>query len=307
MNLAFVYSGQGSQKIGMGKDLFEYSDIFKKAFNLLDDNKKTIAFEGPANELGKTKNTQAIMTAFSVGVTDMLKQQGITPNAAMGLSLGEYAALYAANVFQKQQIIDIINFRASEMTKAAQGVQCKMAAVLMLDKQKIADCCSEASKKGVVSIANYNCPGQIVISGEKDAVEFAAELCKQAGAKRCIYLDTEGAFHTEVMNDAYVALKNRFENEDFTQPEIPVILNNIAKPVQSVNELKNNLALQVKSSVKFEDSIKYLQQLGVDTVIEIGQGKTLSGFIKKTAAEVAVFNIEDKESFEKTVQQIKNA
>ncbi len=307
MKLAFVYSGQGSQKVGMGKDLYEYSEVFSSAFDLLDNKKRDIAFYGPQEELSKTINTQGIMTAFSVGVTDMLKQHSITPVAAMGLSLGEYSALYAANVFEKQQIIDTINFRASEMTKAANGMQCKMAAILMLDNEKISECCKTAQQKGIVSIANYNCPGQTVISGQKDAVEYAGELCKQAGAKRCVFLDTEGAFHTEVMHSAYIALKSRFENENFTMPKIPVILNNIAMPVQDIEQLKQNLALQVKSSVKFEESIKYLKSIEIDTVIEIGQGKTLAGFIKKTVDGITVYNIEDKSSFEETVQKIKNA
>ncbi len=306
MKLAFVYSGQGSQKVGMGKDFYAESDIFKSAFDMLSQDKKDIAFDGTAEALGKTINTQGILTAYNIGVTEMLKSDGIVPEVALGLSLGEYSALYAADVFEKQQAIDIINFRAQEMTKAAQGVECKMAAVLMLDKEKIQQCCDKASEKGLVSIANYNCPGQIVISGEKQAVEFCAELCKEAGAKRCVFLDTEGAFHTELMDSAYEALKTRFEAEDFNEPKIPVILNTTAKPPENVAELKKYLALQVKSSVNFEDSVKYMQSLGIDTVIEIGQGKTLASFIKKTVSGIDVYNIENVESYKKTVELINN-
>ncbi len=305
MKIAFVYSGQGSQKVGMGKDFYTESDIFKSAFDLLAPEKKEIAFEGPSELLGKTANTQGILTAFNVGITDMLKSAGITPVAAMGLSLGEYSALYAADVFHKQQVIDIINFRADEMTKAAQGVECKMAAILMLNKEIILTCCEKASRKGLVSIANYNCPGQIVISGEKEAVEFAAELCKEVGAKRCVFLDTEGAFHTQLMENAYEALKTRFECEKFGEASLPVILNATALPAENTQELKDKLALQVKSSVNFEESIKYMHSLGVDTVIEIGCGKTLSGFIKKTVSGINTYSIEDIASFNSTVEAIK--
>ncbi len=307
MKLAFVYSGQGSQKVGMGKDLYEQSEIFKNTFDLIDESKRNIAFEGPMEDLSKTINTQGIMSAFCVGVTEMLKNDGIVPMAAMGLSLGEYSALYAADVFTKEQVIDIINFRASEMTKAAKGIECKMAAVLGLAKEQIAQCCENAKEKGVVSIANYNCPGQVVISGEKNAVEYAAELCKEAGAKRCVFLETEGAFHTNVMQSAYEGLKNRFESENFGTNKIPVIMNAIAREPKDTEEMKTYLALQVKNSVNFEDSITYLKDLGVDTVIEIGQGKTLSGFIKKSCKDITLYNIEDMQTYTQTVEEIKNA
>ncbi len=307
MKLAFVYSGQGSQKVGMGKDFYESSEIFKSAFDLLSDNAKNIAFNGPIEELSKTINTQSILSAFCVGVTEMLKNEGILPCAAMGLSLGEYSALYCADVFTKQQVIDIINFRASEMTKAAKGVNCKMAAIMMKDRNIIAECCKIASEKGAVSIANLNCPGQTVISGEQEAVEFAAELCKEKGAKRVVFLQTEGAFHTPLMQSAYDALSQKFESESFNEPKIPVIMNSVAKHTQDISEIKQNLALQVKSTVNFEDSIVYLKNLGVQIVIEIGQGKALSSFIKKTISDVEVYNIEDMQSYEKTLNAIKNA
>ncbi len=305
MKLAFVYSGQGAQKVGMGRDFYEQSDIFKSAFDLLDEEKRNIAFEGTQELLGKTINTQGIMTAYAVGVTNMLKNEGIIPEAAMGLSLGEYAALYVGGVFTDEQVVSIINFRAEKMTEAASGIDCKMAAILMLDRETIEACCKEASVLGLVSVANLNCPGQIVISGETKAVEKAAELCKEKGAKRTLFLDTEGPFHTEIMDSAYKALKERFDAENFAEPKIPVILNAVARPAENVDELKSLLALQVKSSVHFEESVKYLQSIGVDTVIEIGQGKTLSGFIKKTVSDIKSYNIEDMETFTKTVSEIK--
>ncbi len=306
MKLAFAYSGQGSQKVGMGKDLYSQNEIFKSCFDLLSDEKKQIAFEGPIEDLSKTINTQGILTAFCVGVTDMLKQEGITPFASLGLSLGEYSALYSANVFSKEQVIDLINFRASEMTKSAQGIDCKMAAILQLSKEEIQIACDTASSEGIVSIANLNCPGQIVISGEGKAVERAAEICLEKGAKRAVFLQTEGAFHTKIMEGAYKALENRFKSEEFNEPEFPVILNTVARSAKGLGELKQLLALQVKSSVNFEESIKELETMGVDTIIEIGQGKTLASFIKKTASGIKVYNIEDMDSFNKTVLELKN-
>ncbi len=307
MKLAFIYSGQGAQKVGMGKDFYAENDIFKSAFDLLDEEKRNIAFEGSQELLSKTINTQGIMTAFAVGVTNMLKAEGIVPEAAMGLSLGEYSALYSGGVFTAEQVVSIINFRAEKMTEAASGIDCKMAAILMLDRETIEACCKEASDLGLVSVANLNCPGQIVISGETKAVEKAAELCKEKGAKRAMFLDTEGPFHTEIMDSAYKALSERFEGENFVEPTIPVILNTVARPCENVAELKNLLALQVKSSVNFEASIKYLESIGVDTVIEIGQGKTLSSFIKKTASSIKSYNIENMETFDKTVSELKGA
>ncbi len=305
MKLGFVYSGQGSQKVGMGKDFYSNSEIFKSVFDLLEEDKREIAFNGPMEDLSKTINTQGIMTAFAVGVTDMLKNDGITPKMSMGLSLGEYSALYSANVFSKEQVIDIINYRAKAMTQAAQGVPCKMAAILMLDKDIIEECCKTVSTYGVVSVANLNCPGQIVISGQRAAVEKAAQLCQEKGARRVVFLETEGAFHTTLMNPAHKALEERFKNENFNKPSIPVVLNTIAESTDDIERLKLLLALQVKNPVDFESSIRYMKDAGIDTVIEIGQGKTLAGFIKKTAPEIKVYNIEDTESYNKVVGEIK--
>ncbi len=305
MKIAFVYSGQGSQKVGMGADLYQNSEIFKEAFDLLAPEKREIAFNGEQEILSKTINTQGIMTAFCVGVTEMLRDKGIEPVASMGLSLGEYSALYAAGVFLKKQVVDIINFRAEQMTKAAAGIECKMAAILGLESKKIEECCNAASDIGIVAVANRNCPGQIVISGERAAVLRAAELCKEAGAKRAVFLDTEGAFHTEVMEPAYLALSDRFKSEQFNAPKIPVILNAVAREPRDTDELKELLAKQVKSQVNFEQSINYLKDLGVDTVIEIGQGKTLCGFIKKTVSDITLYNIEDMTSFEQTLSKIR--
>ncbi len=306
MKIAFVYSGQGSQKVGMGADLYQSSEIFKEAFDLLSPEKREIAFSGEQEVLSKTINTQGIMTAFCVGVTEMLRDKGIVPKVSMGLSLGEYSALYSAGVFEKKQVVDIINFRAEQMTMAASGIDCKMAAILGLSSEKIEGCCEEASAIGIVAVANRNCPGQIVISGERAAVLHAAELCKEAGAKRAVFLDTEGAFHTQVMEPAYKALCERFESEQFNAPKIPVILNTVAREAVDINELTDLLAKQVKSQVNFEQSINYLKELGVDTVIEIGQGKTLCGFIKKTVSDITLYNIEDKTSFDETVSKILN-
>ncbi len=306
MKLGFVYSGQGSQKVGMGKDLYAENEIFKSVFDLLSKEKQEIAFNGPMEDLSKTINTQGIMTAFAVGVTEMLKADGINPEMAMGLSLGEYSALYSAGVFNKEQVIDIINYRAKEMTKAADGLICKMAAILQLDKETIEECCKTVNTQGIVSVANINCPGQIVISGQRAAVEKAAELCKEKGARRVVFLETEGAFHTSLMSPAHKALKERFETENFNVPTIPVVLNTIAEPTSDVERLKILLALQVKNPVDFESSIKYMQNAGIDTVIEIGQGKTLAGFIKKTAPEIKVYNIEDMQSYTQVVNEIKN-
>ncbi len=304
MKICFVYSGQGAQKVGMGKDFYDQNEIFRSAFDLLTDRQKSIAFDGSAEELAKTANTQPIMTAFAVGITDMLSSAGVHPEVAFGLSLGEYSALYSADVFGKEQVIELICFRAGEMTKASQGRACKMAAILMLSVEKIAECCEKASEFGIVSMANFNCPGQVVISGDEKAVEAAAELCLVSGAKRAVFLDTEGAFHTSVMEDAYVSLKNRFLNEKFNFSSVPVIMNNLARVPENLEELKENLALQVKSSVRFEESVRTAVSMGVDTFVEIGMGKTLCGFIKKIAPNATLYNIESVEGYEGFLEEV---
>lgn len=307
MKLAFVYAGQGSQKIGMGKDLYENYPVFKEVFDSVDQNGtlKKLCFEGPMEELSDTRNTQPCMVAFAAAVTKQLNVLGIYPEMAAGLSLGEYSALCAAGVFSPKTAVETVAFRGNAMADAVKDILCMMAAVLNLDRQVLQDICREASSIGTVEIANYNCPGQLVISGEKEAVEKASEMAKAAGAKRCIPLQVSGPFHTSLMKPAGLALAERFKDITFEDMKFPVIFNATASPIREGETIPELLEKQVQSSVYFEDTVIYMEKQGIDTIIEIGPGKVLSGFIRKISDSIKTYAIEDSESLRNVIAELK--
>ena len=298
MKLAFVYAGQGSQKVGMGRDFYDRYPEFRAVYDSapVDFDLKTLSFEGPMEQLSQTRYTQPCMVAFAIGVTDLLAAEGIHPQAAAGLSLGEYSALYAAGAFDREGAIATVALRGRAMEEAAAGLACGMTAVLGLDRDKLARACEEASSLGVVQICNYNCPGQLVISGEKAAVDRAGELAKELGAKRCMPLKVSGPFHTALMKPAGDALAAHFRTMDLGEPSIPVYFNCLGdkREEQTIPEL---LERQVQSSVYWEDTVRAMERDGIDTVLEIGPGKTLSGFFKKTAPAIRTHHIDTADDF----------
>lgn len=307
MNIAFIYAGQGSQKVGMGKDFYEEYPSFRETFDNapVDFDLKSLCFDGPEEQLSQTQYTQPCMVAFAAAVTDILKAEGIEPKMAAGLSLGEYSALYASGVFDKQTVISLAAFRGNAMTNAVKGLECGMAAVLGLDREPLLKACEEASSLGVVQICNYNCPGQLVISGEAAAVAKAAELASAAGAKRCVPLKVSGPFHTSLMTPAGDALREKFADVSFGEMQILVVFNAIGREKNDGETIPQLLEKQVQSSVYFEDSIRYMVEQGIDTFIEIGPGKTLSGFVKKTVKGVKIYNIDDAAGLKAVVTAIK--
>ena len=294
MKLAVLYAGQGAQHPGMGKEFYEASPAFRAAFDSaeLDFDLHRVCFDDPDGVLNQTEYTQPCMVAFACGVTAVLAEKGVKPAVVAGLSLGEYSALEAAGVFTAKQAVELAAYRGKAMADAAKGIACGMTAVLNLDRDTLAKCCEEASAEGVVQICNYNCPGQLVIGGEKAAVDKAAERAKQAGARRCIPLKVSGPFHTRLMAPAGDALAKRFETEAFGSMQIPVLFNCLGREKAGDDRIPDLLVRQVQSSVYMEDTLRRLGELGVDTILEVGPGNALAGFVKKTLPGVACASVE---------------
>ena len=294
MSLAFLYAGQGSQHPGMGADLYEAHPAFRAVLDAagVDFDLKTTMFTDPDGVLNLTEYTQPCMVAFAAGVTALLAERGIVPDYAAGLSLGEYSALQCAGVFTAPQAISLAAFRGKAMAAAAAGRPCGMTAVLGLDREKLQEACRQAAGAGVVEIANYNCPGQLVIGGEQAAVDKAAALAKELGAKRCLPLKVSGPFHTSLLAPAGDALREKFKETAFGAMRIPVLFNCLGREMGPEDTIPALLEKQVQTSVYMEDTIRRLAELGVDTIVEIGPGKALSGFVKKTAPAIKTYAVE---------------
>ena len=294
MSLAFLYAGQGSQHPGMGADLYESHPAFREVLDAagVDFDLKTTMFTDPDGVLNLTEYTQPCMVAFAAGMTALLAERGIVPDYAAGLSLGEYSALQCAGVFTAPQAISLAAFRGKAMAAAAAGRPCGMTAVLGLDREKLQEACRQAAGAGVVEIANYNCPGQLVIGGEQAAVDQAAALAKELGAKRCLPLKVSGPFHTSLLAPAGDALREKFKETAFGAMRIPVLFNCLGREMGPEDTIPALLEKQVQTSVYMEDTIRRLAELGVDTIVEIGPGKALIGFVKKTAPAIKTYAVE---------------
>lgn len=292
--IAFVFPGQGTQYVGMGKELYENNDLakneFDKIFSSLDFDLKKVMFEGSEEELKDTKNTQPAIVAMSLVLEKLLREKGVVPNFVAGHSVGEYAAVGSAGFLSMEDAVKLTSLRGAAMSKVSAEVAGTMAAILGLDSNVIVETLKGVD--GVVEAVNFNEPKQTVIAGEKEAIANACIVLKEAGARRAMELAVSGPFHSSLMQPAGEILKEALETFEFKNSEISLIANTTAKEITSVQELKDELYRQSFGPVKWVDTITSLKAAGVTRIYEIGPGKVLNGLIKKIDKEIEVINIE---------------
>lgn len=307
MKIAFVYSGQGAQYSGMGQELYDNHEIVRTLFNeasaALNMDVAALCFE--ENELlNQTTYTQPAILTLSTAIDALLKEKGIEPEVVAGLSLGEYSAFVKAGVLDFTEAVKLVKKRGQYMTEAVPLGEGAMSAVLGLDRETIMEACQEASDLGVVSPANYNMPGQIAIAGLKEAVDKAGEILLEKGAKRVVPLQVSGPFHTALLQPAAEQLAEALKEVTVNDPDLPVVSNTTTKVFTTKEEILDTMVKQVMSPVYWEDGVRAMIDLGVDTFIEVGPGKTLSSFIKKIDKSVLTLNVENNKTLEKTLTKL---
>lgn len=299
MKIAFCFAGQGSQYVGMGQDFYENIDSVKKIFDSFSEI-RDLCFKDENNVLNQTAFAQKAMLLTGYAIAKALEERNIIPQYACGLSLGEYTALAFSDVWTIHDSIDIITNRGEIMQNALPLGTSKMAAVIGLTRDVIKDIISKID--GVCEIANYNCPGQIVITGEAKAIDSAMILLNDAKALKVVELNVSGAFHSSLLNDASLILRNVLDKYNPNEPKYKIVYNVSGK--EEKTNLNDILQKQICNSVYFEESIQYLIDQGVDTFIEIGPGKALSGFIKRINRKVNIYNVSNYEGYKSTIEKL---
>ncbi len=309
LKIGCIFPGQGSQYIGMGKEIAEKykvaMDIFDRADEKLGIRLKDLCFNGIEEELKKTENTQPSILTVSIALLEVLKLNGVKPQITAGLSLGEYSALVASNAIKFEDAVEIVKKRGRFMQDAVPRGEGSMAAVIGLLKDEIFECLKMASGYGIVEPVNFNCPKQVVIAGQVKAVQKASQLLKEKGARKVIELPVSAPFHSSMLKSAGERLSKELEKIDFSDMDIPVISNVNAQIIKNKYEIKKLLIDQVSSSVLWEDCVKNMIGLGVDTFIEVGPGNTLSAFVKKIDKGIDIYNVEDIGSLDRTINSLR--
>lgn len=307
--LAFVFPGQGAQKVGMGKDFYDNYDVAKKMFKEADEalgySIMKMCFEGPEEDLKLTANTQPAILTISCIANEILKENSIQPEITGGHSLGEYSALVAAGVLNFQDAVALVHKRGSYMQEAVPVGEGGMAAIIGVDRDKIVEVCQQVSAESPVQAVNFNCPGQIVIAGATKGVELAVEELKAAGAKKAVILPVSAPFHSTLMKPAAEKLAVELDKVTISDAKIPVVANVSAEILTKAEDIKASLVAQAASPVLWEDCVARMKEFGADVLLEAGPGKTLCGFNRRIDKTITSLNVEDVASLEKSLDYFK--
>lgn len=304
MKIGFLFPGQGSQFVGMGKDFYEeYEEarnMYKKVQEITGIDIAKISFEGPEEMLNETKYTQLAILTNSLAILEVLKNKGIKADVSAGLSLGEYTALIYSKVLSIEEGVKIVQKRGQYMQELAPKGKWQMAAILGENDEKVEELCKNVNK-GFVVPANFNCPGQVVVTGDEEGITELQKVANENGIRKIRILKTTGPFHTEKLQESSKALRQELENIEIHKFEIPVIKNIDGEQYSENDDVKNILAKHIISPVRFSKGLSKMVDMGVDTFIEIGPGKTLSGFVKRVCQEGKIFTVGTVDSMKKSL------
>ena len=310
MKIGFLFPGQGSQSIGMGKDIYdEYETakkVYKKVQELTGIDIAKISFEGPEETLNETKNTQLAVLTESLAILEILNENGIKAEESAGLSLGEYSALIYSKALSFDEGVKLVQKRGEYMQNLVPDGDWQMAAIIGLSEEQVQEVCKKV-KSGFVVPANYNCVGQIAISGEKEAVLEAEQIAKEMGARKVMVLKTAGPFHTEKLLESSKALRKELDKITINKFETKVIKNLDGEAYKDTDDVRDILAKHIINPVRFAKTLDTMLKDGVDVFVEVGPGKTLSGFVKRTPTDknIKIFNINNCSNLKDTIEQIK--
>ena len=302
MKSAWLFPGQASQYVGMGKDIFDHTDLGKHYFECANDvmecDIQSIIFYGPKEKLKQTRYTQPAIYIVSVILGELLKAKGFSPNAVAGHSLGEYSSLSVANAFDFETGLSLVKIRAENMAKAGAAQEGAMAAIIGLEDKTVSELCSDYSGNGVVVAANYNSPGQVVISGSPEAVKSVMDSAKVSGARMTVQLNVSGAFHSPLMAPAREALADSLDSLEISDSLFPIFTNVDAEPITKGHKIKDSLIRQLENPVLWSKSILSMKDFGIESFTEVGPGKILQGLNKRIDRKIATQGVESLEQVE---------